>query len=115
MRIDILGYGKRVLDDFTKSNASGLTENPAGRSLIDSALEDVASLCEDRTIKDFDVYIKDSGSFINVEIDIGAFYEECVDSLFLRLLERCIQFEVHPGVLTRVVFIFDGIWEDKYN
>ena len=113
MKIDINKYSNKVISDYSLSRVETLLVNKEKERTFKLILSDVISLVDDHTIKDYDVVISDDGSLIGIEIDIGYFNEEVADSAFLRLLNKCVQFEIHPANLTSIRFVFTGIWDKK--
>ncbi len=113
MKIDIVRYSNRVFDSFTSKHSDSLVENNVSKQEMRDIISDIMDLTDDHTIKDFDIDIIGDGEFIDVKLDIGQFYEDRNESAFIRLLKRCTKFEVHPGELTKLIFTFNGIWEEK--
>lgn len=111
MKVNITEYSNKVIDGFSKEKNDTLTLNQKKRMEFNQVLSDVEALVDEHTIFEYDVNVLDGGALVAVEIEIGYFNEDIATSQFVRLCERCVRFEIHPAKLTKIVFIFDGLWD----
>lgn len=114
MQVDIEKYTQRVIDSYTKIHHNELAVSLAKLERFRNIILQMGNLIDGHSIKECEVdIINGETPTIQITIDIGYFEEEVCDSCFLWLLRECQQFEIHPGALSKILFQFEGVWENK--